>query len=157
MARFSANAQRLDPYSNFKFRIRWDGRIVAGVSNVSALNWSANDAQHRQDDDDYVGGTSSLDATNPAITLERGVTHDLEFEQWVGRLFVPGDGIMDVRRDLIVEVYDEAGQLALAYEIRGCWVSEYQSLTDLDANANAVAIAKIKLENAGWNELPLAK
>ena len=157
MARFSANARRLDPYGNFKFRIRLDGRIVAGVSNVSALNWSAKDAQHRQDDDDYVGGTSSIYATNPAITLERGVTLDLEFEQWVGRLFAPGDGIMDVRRDLIVEVYDEAGQLALAYEIRGCWVSEYQSLTDLDANANAVAIAKIKLENAGWKQLPLAK
>ena len=45
---------------------------------------------------------------------------------------------------------DEAGQLALAYKVYRCWVSDYQALPDLDANANAVAIEQIKLENEGW-------
>jgi phage tail-like protein len=54
------------------------------------------------------------------------------------------------RKDLILEFYNEAGQLAIAYKIFRCWVSEFQALPDLDANANAVAIQHLKLENEGW-------
>ena len=56
----------------------------------------------------------------------------------------------DFRKDIIIEVYNEAGQLAIAYKVYRCWVSEYQALPELDANANAVAIQTIKLENEGW-------
>ena len=91
-----------------------------------------------------------------AITLERGVTHDTEFEQWANKVWNFGSGLgaevslKDFRKDIIIEVYNEAGQLALAYKVYRCWVSEYQALPDLDANANAVAIQTIKLENEGW-------
>ena len=91
-----------------------------------------------------------------AISLERGVTHDKEFEQWANKVWNFGSGLgaevslQDFRKDLIIEVYNEAGQLVLAYKVFRCWVSEYQALPDLDANANAVAIQTIKLENEGW-------
>ena len=91
-----------------------------------------------------------------AITLERGVTHDTEFEQWANKVWNFGSGLgaevslKDFRKDIIIEVYNEAGQLAIAYKVFRCWVSEYQALPDLDANANAVAIQHIKLENEGW-------
>ena len=91
-----------------------------------------------------------------AITLERGVTHDAEFEQWANKVWNFGSGLgaeislKDFRKDIILEVYNEAGQLAIAYKIFRCWVSEYQALPELDANANAVAIQTLKLENEGW-------
>lgn len=156
MPQFTVNAQRFDPYLNFKFRLMWDGRYVAGISKVSALKRSTEIVEHR------VGGDPSTSRKSPgrhkfeAITLERGVTHDLEFERWANRVWNFGAGLgMEVslenfRKDIILQVFNEAGQLALAYKIYRCWVSEYQALPDLDANANAVAIQHLKLENEGW-------
>jgi phage tail-like protein len=156
MAEFSVNAQRFDPYKNFKFRVRWDGRYVAGVSKVGALRRSTEVIEHRE------GGDPSSDRKSPgrskfeAITLERGVTHDPEFERWANKVWNFGAGLgaevalKDFRKDIIIEVYNEAGQLALAYKVFRCWVSEYQALADLDANANAIAIQTLKLENEGW-------
>ncbi len=37
MVEFPVNPTRFDPYKNFKFRIKWDGAYIAGVSKVSAL------------------------------------------------------------------------------------------------------------------------
>ncbi len=91
-----------------------------------------------------------------AITLERGVTHDTEFEKWANKVWNFGSGLgaevslKDFRKDIIIEIYNEAGQLAIAYKVFRCWVSEFQALPDLDANANAVAIQHLKLENEGW-------
>jgi phage tail-like protein len=48
--------------------------------------------------------------------------------------------LKDFRKDIIIELYNEAGQLAIAYKVFRCWVSEFQALPDLDANANAIAI-----------------
>jgi phage tail-like protein len=156
MAQFSVNATRFDPYKNFKFRVKWDGRYVAGISKVGALKRSNEPVEHRE------GGDPSSSRKSPgrnkfeAITLERGVTHDTEFEKWANKVWNFGSGLgaevslKDFRKDLIIEVYNEAGQLALAYKVFRCWVSEYQALPDLDANAQAVAIQTIKLENEGW-------
>jgi phage tail-like protein len=158
MAQFSVNAQRFDPYKNFKFRVKWDGRYVAGVSKVGALKRSTEMVEHRE------GGDPSTSRKSPgrtkfefeAVTLERGVTHDTEFERWANKVWNFGSGLgaevslKDFRKDLIIEVYNEAGQLALAYKVFRCWVSEYQALADLDANANAVSIQTLKLENEGW-------
>src|SRR5258706_6316735 len=156
MAQFSVNAQRFDPYKNFKFRVKWDGRYVAGVSKVSALKRTTEVVKQRE------GGDPSSSRKSPgrnefeAITLERGVTHDAEFEQWASKVWSLGVALgkevslKDFRKDMVIEVYNEAGQLALAYKVYRCWVSEYQALPDLDANANAVAIQHIKLENEGW-------
>jgi phage tail-like protein len=156
MAQFSVNAQRFDPYKNFKFRVKWDGRYVAGVSKVGALKRSIEMIEHREGGDPSTSRKSPGRAKFEAITLERGVTHDVEFERWANKVWNFGSGLgaevslRDFRKDIIIEVYNEAGQLALAYKVYRCWVSEFQALPDLDANANAIAIQSIKLENEGW-------
>lgn len=156
MADFTVNATRFDPYKNFKFRVRWDGRYVAGVSKVSALKRTTEVVKHRHGGDPSSSRKSPGRTEYDAITLERGVTHDPEFEQWAGKVWNWGAGLgaetslTDFRKDVIIEIYNEAGQLALAYKVYRCWVSEFHALPDLDANANAVAIQSIKLENEGW-------
>jgi phage tail-like protein len=156
MAQFSVNAQRFDPYKNFKFRVKWDGRYVAGISKVGALKRTTDMVEHREGGDPSTSRKSPARNKFDAITLERGVTHDTEFEKWANKVWNFGSGLgaevslKDFRKDIILEVYNEAGQLALAYKIFRCWVSEFQALPDLDANAGAVAIQHIKLENEGW-------
>ena len=156
MAQFSVNPQRFDPYKNFKFRVKWDGRFVAGISKCSALKRSTEIVEHREGGDPSTSRKSPGRTKFEAITLERGVTHDLEFERWANKVWNFGSGLgaevslADFRKDLILEFYNEAGQLAIAYRIFRCWVSDFQALPDLDANANAVAIQSIKLENEGW-------
>jgi len=156
MAQFTVNAQRFDPYKNFKFRVKWDNKYVAGISKVSALKRSTEVVKHREGGDPSTSRKSPGRTEFEAITLERGVTHDKEFEQWANKIWNFGAGLgsevslADFRKDLIIEVYNEAGQLAIAYKVLRCWVSEFQSLPDLDANANAIAIQHLKLENEGW-------
>src|SRR3982750_98032 len=158
MAQFSVNAQRFDPYKNFKFRVFWGGSTapVAGVSKVSGLKRTTEVVEHREGGDPSSSRKSPGRSKYEAITLERGVTHDTEFESWANKVWNFGSGLgaevslKDFRKDLIIEVYNEAGQLALSYKVFRAWVSEFQLLPDLDANANAVAIQHIKLENEGW-------
>jgi phage tail-like protein len=156
MAQFSVNPQRFDPYKNFKFRVKWDGKYVAGISKVSALKRTTEVVEHREGGDPSTGRKSPGRNKFEAITMERGVTHDPEFERWANKVWAINAGLgaevslRDFRKDIILEFYNEAGQLAIAYKIFRCWVSEYQALPDLDANANAVAIQHLKLENEGW-------
>jgi phage tail-like protein len=156
MAEFTANPQRFDPYKNFKFRVKWDGRYVAGVSKVSALKRTTEVVEHREGGDPNTSRKSPGRTKYDPITLERGVTHDLEFEAWAAKVWQIGAGLgsevslADFRKDMILEFYNEAGQLAISYNIYRAWVSEYQAVPDLDANANAVAIQHIKIENEGW-------
>jgi phage tail-like protein len=157
MAKFSANAQRFDPYKNFKFRVKLDNnQYVAGVSKVSALTPTTEAVK------DIAGVDPSSSRKSPgrteyeAITLERGVTHDKAFEQWANKVSNHGSGLgsevslQDSRKDITIEVYNEADQLTVSYKVFRCWVSEFQALPDLDANANAVAIQHVKLEHEGW-------
>ena len=156
MAQFSVNPLRFDPYKNFKFRVKWDGKYVAGVSKVSGLKRTTEVVKHREGGDPSSTRKSPGRTEYEAISLDRGVTHDKEFEQWANKVWNYGAGLgsevslKDFRKDIIIELYNEAGQLAIAYKIYRCWVSEFQALPDLDANANAVAIQHIKLENEGW-------
>ena len=156
MAQFSVNAQRFDPYKNFKFRVKWDGRYVAGISKVGALKRTTEPVTHREGGDPSTERKSPGQTKFEAITLERGVTHDPEFEQWANKIWNFGSGLggevslKDFRKDLIIEMYNEAGQVAIAYKVFRCWVSEYQALPELDASGSAVAIQTLKLENEGW-------
>jgi phage tail-like protein len=155
VAQFTVNASRFDPYANFKFRVKWDGRYVAGVSKVSALKRTTEVIEHREGGDPSTSRKSPGRNKFEAITLERGVTHDVEFERWANKVWNLGSGLgaevslKDFRKDIIIELYNEAGQLVISYRVYRAWVSEYQALPDLDANANAVAIQHIKLENEG--------
>ena len=157
MAAFTVNPRRFDPYKNFKFRVKWDGRYVAGISKVGALKRTTEVVEHREGGDPSTGRKSPGRTKYEAITLERGVTHDLEFEQWANKVWNFGAGagsevsLADFRKDIIIDLFNEAGQKVISYLLYNCWVSEYQALPDLDANANAVAIQTIKLENEGWD------
>jgi phage tail-like protein len=156
MAQFSVNTHRFDPYKNFKFCIKWDGRCVAGVSKISALKRSTEVIEHREGGDPSTSRKSPGRTKYEAITLERGVTHDTEFEKWANKVWNTGAGLgaevslKDFRKDVLLEVYNEAGQVVLAYKIYRCWVSEFQAQADLDANANVILIQTLKLENEGW-------
>jgi phage tail-like protein len=159
VAQFIVNQKRFDPYQNFKFRVKWDGRYVAGISKVGAMKRTTEVVKHRVGNDPSTSRKAPGRTEYEAITLERGVTHDLEFEQWANKVWQTGTtgagsggeiSLKDFRKDVIIELYNEAGQLAIAYNVYRCWVSEFQALPDLDANANAVAIQHIKLENEGW-------
>jgi phage tail-like protein len=156
MAQFNVNPHRLDPYKNLKFRVKWDGRAVAGVSKITGLRRTTEVIEHRE------GGDPSSSRKSPGltkyapITLERGVTHDPEFERWANKVWNLGAGLgdevslKDFRKDIYIELYNEAGQLVTAYKVFRCWVSEYQALPELDANSRAVAIESITLQNEGW-------
>ena len=156
MPEFSVNASRTDPYKYFKFRVLMDGRIVAGVSRVSALVRDTEVVEHR------VGGELNTVRRMPGrtrfepITLERGVTHDIEFEQWASKVWDPNSlpgaesSLKDFRKNLVLQLLNEAGQVAKAWRLFRCWVSRYQALPTLDANSNAIAIESITIQNEGW-------
>ena len=162
MTQLVANPNRYDPYKNFKFRVKWDGRYVAGVSKVSALRRTTEVVSHREGGDPSIVRKSPGQSSYEAITLERGVTHDLEFEKWANKVWSytnaeAGDdqrtkevSLADFRKDITIDVFNEAGQKVISYNVYRCWVSEYQALPELDASANAVAIQTLKLENEGW-------
>jgi phage tail-like protein len=156
MTEFTVNADRFDPYKNFKFRVKWDGRYVAGVSKVSALVRTTEVVEHREGGDPSAMRKSPGLTSFAPITLERGVTHDTAFEDWANKVWRLSAGagaevgLADFRKDVIIEVYNEAGQLALAYRVHRCWVTEYQALPELDANGTAVMLQYIRLENEGW-------
>jgi len=157
MPRFSTNADRVDPYKTYKFRVRLpDGDYVAGVSKVSALKRSTEVVKHREGGDPSTSRKSPGQTEYEAITLERGVTHDTQFERWANKVWNYGSGLgaevslKDFRKDLVLEIYNEAGQMALAYKLYRCWPSEFVAFPDLDASASATAIQTLKLENEGF-------
>ena len=156
MSSFSVNTHRTDPYKNFKFRIRWNGKVVAGISKISPLKRNTEVIEYRD------GAESNNIRKMPgltkysAITLERGVTHDLEFETWSNQVFSLTENknskmsLKNFRKDITLDMLNEAGQLVMSYKVKKCWVSEYVALPELNANSFAVAIQKITLQNEGW-------
>ena len=156
MTEFTVNPTRFDPYKNFKFRVKWDGKVVAGISRVSGLIRTTEVVEHREGGDPNTVHKSPGLTKYAPITLERGVTHDTEFESWADKVWRFGAGLgtevslKDFRKNVSLELLNEAGQLVLAYNIFRCWVSEYRALPDLDANATATAIESITLQHEGW-------
>jgi len=156
MAEFTVNPTRFDPYKQFKFRVKWDGAYVAGVDHVSALRRQTEVIAHRE------GGDPSEQRLSPgltkfeAITLSRGRTNDTTFEAWANKVWNLGAGLggevslKDFRKDIVIDLYNEAGQLALAWKVFRCWPSDYVALGDLDAGNGTVAIESLTLENEGW-------
>ena len=154
MAQFTVNTHRFDPYKNMKFRVKWEGRYVAGVSKVSALKRSTEVVTHRD------GAMASMSYLAPSlvkhepVTFERGVTHDTEFEAWANLVYhTDGDAAISLknfRRDITLELLNEQGKVAKAYKLYRCWVSEYQALPELDANGHAIAIEHMVVQVEGW-------
>jgi phage tail-like protein len=162
---FPKATYRYDPYKNFRFRLKWDGKYVAGLSKCSGLSRTTQVISHRAGGDPTTPRRMPGQSEYEAITLERGVTHDVVFEQWANKVWdyhnmttddqqgSTGNqdvSLKDFRKDIILEIYNEAGQKVLAYNIYRCWPSEFRAVPELDANGNAVAIQSLKLENEGW-------
>lgn len=151
---FVKNASRIDPYKTYKFRVLWDGKPVLGVSKMGQLRRTTNVVSHRSGGENSVDHKSPGRTTYEGLTLERGITHDPEFENWANLVHpFAGDVAMDLnhfRKDLTLEVMNEKGQVALRYFLHGCWVSEFTAVPALDASANAVAVETMKIELEGW-------
>jgi phage tail-like protein len=155
---FKANTTRYDPYKNYRFKVKWDGNYVAGISKVSMLKRSTEVVKHRAGGDPSLVRLSPGQSTYDPITLERGVTYDVAFLQWANKIWNdpnavgtdPDVSLKDFRKDITIELYNEAGQKVLGYNVYRCWVSEFQALPVLDGSDNAVAIQILRLENEGW-------
>jgi len=153
---FPANAHRHDPYRTFKFQVLIDGQPVAGLKKMSALKKTTEAVDWRTGGDPthvrkLPGGTKY-----EAITLEQGLTHDPVFEQWANLVNnIDGDAAMSLknfRKDIVINVLNLQGTVAISYQVKRAWVSEYQALPDFDSGTtNAVGIQSIKLEHEGWD------
>jgi phage tail-like protein len=156
MAQFSVNPNRFDPYKQYKFRVKWDGRYIPGIFSVSALMRTTEVVTHREGGDPSMVRKSPAQTVYEPIVLVRGRTHDTAFEEWSNKVWNFGSGLgaevslKDFRKDIIIELYNEAGQLVMGFKVYRCWPSEYVALSDLDANDSAVAIESMTLENEGW-------
>jgi phage tail-like protein len=156
VAEFTVNAGRVDPYTQFKFRVKWDGRYVAGVDQISALRRETEVVGHREGADPSNQHRSPGLTTYEPIVLSRGRTHDTAFEEWANKVWNHGAGLgsevslKDFRKNVVLELLNEAGQVALAWQLFRCWPSEYVALGDLDAGNGAVAIESLTLQTEGW-------
>ncbi|MCC6368263.1 MAG: phage tail protein [Bryobacterales bacterium] len=153
---FSVNTNRFDPYKNFRFLVYFEGTStpVAGISKVGGLKRSSDAIEYKEGGNMIIRkglGRTKYDA----ITLDRGVTHDKDFEDWANAAQVldkgvPSQSLKSLRKEIRIELLNEAGQPVHRYLVHRCWVSEFQALADLDAGGNSVVIEHIKLENEGW-------
>lgn len=164
---FSVNINRFDPYKTYRFLVYFDTSTtpVAGLSKVTGLKRSSDMIEYKEGGNPIIRKGVGRTKYEP-ITLERGVTHDTDFELWANAAQVldkgaaskpgepkpqsPSTSLKNLRKQVRIDLLNEAGQPVLRYIVHRCWVSEYQALPDLDAGANAYAIEHIKLENEGW-------
>jgi phage tail-like protein len=154
MAEFNVNPLRYMPYQHNAFRIKSGGVYVAGLNQMGAMTRTTTVVTHR------VGGDPSRERKSPGLTsyaaavLQQGVTHDLTFEAWANKISdpdAPGVSLADFRKDLIIDLFNESGQLVMSYQLFRCWVSEYTALPQLDAATAGVAIRSIKIEMESWS------
>jgi phage tail-like protein len=157
---FTVNINRFDPYKSFRFLVYFGGNTspVAGVSKVSALKRSSDVIEYKQGGDAII--RKGLGRTKyESITLERGVTHDADFADWANAAQVletgsPSQSLKNLRKEVRIDLLNEAGQPVHRYIVHRCWVSEFQALPDLDGGGNAIAIEHIKIEVEGWEHDP---
>lgn len=154
MAKFSVNSTRINPYGNFRFRVVWNGGVVAGASRVSGLKRTIEVVEHRDGGDlSTVRKSPGLTSFEP-ITIERGISHDAAFEEWANLAYSSeGPGLVSLRnfrRDITIELYNLQGVKVRAWNAYRCWISEFTAVSELNANANAVAFESIVLQTEGF-------
>jgi phage tail-like protein len=160
MTKFTVNPNRYDPYKQYKFRVKWEGRYVAGISNVSSLIRRTEVVTHREGGDPSSLRRSPGQTTYDPIVLVRGRTHDAEFEKWANKVWNLGAGLgsevslADFRKDIVIELCNEAGQLVMAFNVYRCWPSEYVAMGELNANDTCVAFETLTLQHEGWERDP---
>ena len=153
MPEFSVNVHRMDPYKNFKFRVKWDGKPVPGIIQVTGLTrrtltekTSVNERQPYR----FTPGRTIFDP----IVLVRGRTHDSEFEKWANKVWQLGGNPnvepTNYKKDIVIELLNEAGQLVMAFQVFNCWPIRYNPMGDLDANDTDIATERLVLIHEGW-------
>ncbi len=153
---FAVNPYRQDPYKRFKFRVRWDGQYISGISYVSGLTRSTQVSTFRDGSDASVIRRLPGQTEYEPIILERGRTHDTAFEVWSNKVWNLGSGqgsevsLGDFRKDMIIDLYNEAGQLAMSFRVYNCWPSAYSALTELESESRELAIERLVLQHEGW-------
>ena len=153
MPNLSVNTSRHDPYRNFRFRIKIDNVYVAGLSKCTSLKRTTEMVEWREGGDPNSTRKLTGKTKYDPITLTAGVSRDTTFEDWANLVNRFQDDLaasLKARKDITIDVFNEADQRVLSYHVFRCWVSEFQAIPDLDASANAVMIQTIKLENEGW-------
>lgn len=150
MPRVTPNVGRFDPFRTFRFKVKWDGQYVAGLTKMGGLKRSTEMVEFREAGENITSRKLPGKTSYTAVTLEAGLTYDTAFEDWANLVndFASHSvtSLAEFRKNITIDVFNEAGQKALSYNLYRCWVSEYQALPDLDAGANAVAITTIKLD-----------
>ena len=150
MARMNPSTNRFDPYRTYRFKVKWDGQYVAGLSKMGALKRTTEMVEFREAGENITSRKLPGKSSYQAVTLEAGLTYDTAFEDWANLVndFASHSitNLREFRKNISIDVFNEAGQKVLSYNLYRCWVSEYQALPDLDAGANAVAITTLKLE-----------
>jgi phage tail-like protein len=153
---FTVNTNRFDPYKSYAFLVYFGTGTtpVAGVSKVTGLKRSSDVIEYKEAGNPVTLKGLGRTKYDP-ITLERGITHDTDFENWANAAQVLDKGaattsLKNLRQDIRIELLNEERQPVQRFMVHRCWVSEYQALPDLDAGGNSVAIEHIKLENEGW-------
>jgi phage tail-like protein len=156
---FTVNTNRFDPYKQYRFLVFFGQSTapVAAVSKISAVKRSSDVIEYKE------GGNAitlkGLGRTKyEPITLERGVTQDTDFLDWADFAQKldqghPNTSLANLRKEIRIQLLNEAGQAVLQYLVHRCWVSEFQAL-ELDAGSTAVAIEHIILQNEGWEKDP---
>lgn len=154
MAKFPVNTHRTDPYRNFKFRVRWDGKQIPGISRVSPLRRSTEVVAHRDGGDISSVRHSPGVTTYEPITLERGITHDTSFEDWANLTFsIQGDAAVSLknyRKDIQIDLLNLQGVVVRSFAVYRCWVSDYLPLPELVADQAVIAVERIVLQHEGW-------
>jgi phage tail-like protein len=140
------------PFENRNFRVKWDGKFIAGVSKVSALRWSAQVTTSRD-------GGSAIEQTRPGtityepLALERAAGYDNAFGAWALQVTadqpVPGTGYL---KDLILDIYEPTGVLVISYKIYRCWPSSFEALSILDAEGNVTVVERLMLNYASFEK-----
>jgi phage tail-like protein len=150
MARMNPSTNRFDPYRTFRFKVKWDGQYVAGLSKMGSLKRSTEMTEWREAGENITSRKLPGKTSYQPVSLEAGVTYDTAFEDWANLVNdFATHSITDLhnfRKNVTVDVFNEAGVKALSYNLYRAWVSEYQALPDLDAGANAVAITTLQLQ-----------
>ncbi len=151
---FAVNSHRFEPYKNFKFRVKWDGRYVAGVSKCGALKRVTEAVAYREGGDLSSQRNTPGQTTYDAVALERGVTYDTEFEKWANMVYSTESdasvSLKDYKKLITIELLNLQGKVVKSYKLHNAWVTEYQALPELDASASAYAIELLTIQYEGW-------
>ncbi len=156
MAGFTVNAHRFDPYKNFKFRVKWDGRYILGIDRITGLRRETGVVLHREGSDpSSVRRMPGITQYEPII-LERGRTHDTAFEAWADLVFNLGAGagaemsLRNFRKDIEISLLNESGQVVMTFRIYRCWPSVYEPLANLDGSGEDIMRERLVLQYEGW-------